>query len=188
MSSIVISLSYTSSIFPILSKMFSLLSSCLLPHHVWTASTLPLNLQLGGNPVDRTRPAAKKKCSFPTSEKFPSPNSKFHVITQVSFIAALLLLHNFFNFRFYVQIYHANFDYSMFTESICNMAKALNGQNFSKQNFQPLSPSFNAIWKTLLQLLLVLLFTPSLFYFELYNINFFWPHGSCDCIAYELIK
>ena len=53
---------------------------------------------------------------------------------------------------------------------ICNMAKALNGQNFSKQNFQPLSPSFNAIWKTLLQLLLVLLFTPSLFYFELYKL------------------
>ena len=53
---------------------------------------------------------------------------------------------------------------------ICNMAKALNGQNFSKQNFQPLSPSFNAIWKTLLQLLLLLLFTPSLFYFELYKL------------------
>ena len=39
---------------------------------------------------------------------------------------------------------------------ICMMAKALNDQNSSKQNFQTTSPPFNAIWKTFLQLLLVL--------------------------------
>ena len=48
---------------------------------------------------------------------------------------------------------------------ICSMAKALNGQNSSKQNFHPPPfPDFNAIWKTLLQLLPVLLFTPSHFF------------------------
>ena len=66
-----------------------------------------------------------------------------------------------------MQIYHTNLNWSVVTE--CYMAKVLNGQNSSKQNFQPLSPPFNAIWKTLPQLLLVLLFTPSLFHFELYK-------------------
>ena len=46
---------------------------------------------------------------------------------------------------------------------IFSMTKALNGQNSSKQGSQPPSPPFNANWKTLLQLLLVFLFTPYLF-------------------------
>ena len=49
---------------------------------------------------------------------------------------------------------------------IFSMTKALNGQNSSKQNFQPSFPPFSAIWKTLLHLLLVFLFTPSLFHFK----------------------
>ena len=52
---------------------------------------------------------------------------------------------------------------------ICSMTNALDGQNSSKQNSQPPSPHFNAIWKTLPQLLLVFLFTPSLFHFKLYK-------------------
>ena len=52
---------------------------------------------------------------------------------------------------------------------ICSMTKALNGQNSSKQNVQTPYPPFNAIWKTLLQLFLFFLFTPSLFRFKLYK-------------------
>ena len=51
---------------------------------------------------------------------------------------------------------------------ICSMKKALNGQNSSKQNSEPPSHRFNAIWKTLAQLLLVFRFTPSLFHFKFY--------------------
>ena len=69
---------------------------------------------------------------------------------------------------------------------IFSMTKALNGQNSSKQGSQPPSPPFNAIWKTLLQLLLAFLFTPYLFISKF--LSFFWPHSSCDCIAYELIQ
>ena len=49
------------------------------------------------------------------------------------------------------------------------MPQELNGPNSSKQNSQPRSPPFSAIWKTLLQLLLVFLFTPSLFHFKLHK-------------------
>ena len=49
------------------------------------------------------------------------------------------------------------------------MPQELNGPNSSKQNSQPPSPPFSAIWKTLLQLLLVFLFTPSLFHFKLHK-------------------
>ena len=54
---------------------------------------------------------------------------------------------------------------------IFSMAKELNGQNSSKQNLlflpTPLpSAPFNAPWKTLLQLLLVFHFSPSLFQFS----------------------
>ena len=52
---------------------------------------------------------------------------------------------------------------------ICSMENVLDGQNSSKQNSQTPSPPFNAIWKTLPQLLLVFLFTSSLFHFKLYK-------------------
>ena len=48
---------------------------------------------------------------------------------------------------------------------ICSMTKAGNGRNSPEQNFHP--PYSDALWKTLLQLLLVFLFTPSLFHFKL---------------------
>ena len=49
------------------------------------------------------------------------------------------------------------------------MPQELNGPNSSKQSSQPPSPPFSAIWETLLQLLLVLLFTPSLLHFKLHK-------------------
>ena len=48
------------------------------------------------------------------------------------------------------------------------MTQALNGQDSSKQNSQPPFPPCNAIWKTLLQLLLVF-FPPSLYHFKRYK-------------------
>ena len=45
---------------------------------------------------------------------------------------------------------------------------------------------FSAIWKTLLQLLLVFPFTPSLFDFRLYEL--LQIHSKCDYMAYKLIK
>ena len=44
----------------------------------------------------------------------------------------------------------------------CSMTEALNGQNLP-------SLPLNATWETLLQLLLVFLFTPSLLHFKLYK-------------------
>ena len=70
-------------------------------------------------------------------------------------------------FNGFTQTYHAKFDQSMVTESY--MTKALNGQNSSKQKSQLPSPPFNVFWKNLPQLLLVLLFTPSLLHFKLYK-------------------
>ena len=52
---------------------------------------------------------------------------------------------------------------------ICSITQALNGHNSSKQNSQPSSPPVNVIWETLFQLLLVFVFTPSLFHFKLYK-------------------
>ena len=71
-------------VFPILSKIFHLPHPACCTHHVWTVLPLPPNLPFARNPVDGgENPAQKhKKCSFPTPEKFLSPNSNFHVITQ----------------------------------------------------------------------------------------------------------
>ena len=54
---------------------------------------------------------------------------------QASFIAALLLLYNFFNFRLYVQIYHANFDYSMVTGSYLQYDKSTEWSKFLQAKF-----------------------------------------------------
>ena len=152
--------------------MFSLLSSCLLPHHVWTASILPPNLQLGGKPCRLGPSSSQEKMLISHFRKIPVTKYKFHVIMQHKFhlqlhyCCCIIFLTSGFMYRYIMLILITQWLQNL----ICNMAKALNGQNFSKQNFQPLSPSFSAIWKTLLQLLLLLLFTPSLFYFELYKL------------------
>ena len=51
-----------------------------------------------------------------------------------------------------------------------SMTKAMNNENSSKKNFHPpLFSPLNALGKTLLQLLFVFHFTPSLFPFKLYK-------------------
>ena len=69
---------------------------------------------------------------------------------------------------------------------ICNMTKALNGQDFSKQTSNPLlhfsmllgKPCFNYFLSSFLLL-------P---FFISNVINFLWLHSSWDCKAYKLIK
>ena len=52
------------------------LACCL--HHLWTVLHLPPSLPCGGNPLDGGRiPPSNRKCSFPTPEISPSPNSNF---------------------------------------------------------------------------------------------------------------
>ena len=155
---------------PSYQKCSPLLSSCLLPppcmdcpNSSLEPTILAETLQTG--PVQQPR----KKCLFPTPEKFPSPSSKFHVITQyklhlqLHYCCCIIFLTSGFMCRYIMLILITQWLQNL----ICYMTKALNGQNFSKQFFQFLSPSFNAICKTLLQLLLVLRFTPSLFHFKL---------------------
>ena len=69
---------------------------------------------------------------------------------------------------------------------ICYMTKAMNGQNFSENFSNPFlhlsilfaKPCFNYC-----------LFSILLLPFFILNFkNFFWPHASCDCKAYELTK
>ena len=162
----VISLNYTSCITKNVPPPFILL---VVPTMYGLPQLFPPTYHLGGNPVDWARPAAKKKMFISHSRKISLTKEQIscnHPI-QASFIAALLLLYNFFNFRLHVQIYHANFDYSIVTESYLLHDKSNEWSKFLRKFFQSLSPSFNTFCKTLLQLLLVLHFTPSLFYFKL---------------------
>ena len=58
----------------------------------------------------------------------------------------------------------------MVTESYLQYDKSNEWLKFLKAKFPPPpSPPFNAIWKTQPRLLLVFLFTPSLFHFKLYE-------------------
>ena len=70
---------------PILLKMFPLLSSYFLTPPCMDCP-VPSPKPFWGDPVDGgripSRSKKKKKCSFPTPEKFPSPNSIFRVIIQ----------------------------------------------------------------------------------------------------------
>ena len=135
---------------------------------------------------EESRPAAKKNAHFP-HQKNPPHQTAFscNYPIQASIIAAVIITVSFFLtsgliYRFIMLISR------WFLSLICGMTKALNDQNSSNQNSQPPYPPSNAIWKTLLQLLLVFFFIPSLFYFKLYK--FLLTHSSCDCIAYKLIK
>ena len=108
------------SVFPILPRLFALPSSCLLSPPGMDCPTTSPKPTVWGKP-GRLGPSSsqkKKKIishtrkSFLTKQQF----SCDHPI-QASFIAASLLLYHFFNFRLYVKIYHATFDYSMVTKS-----------------------------------------------------------------------
>ena len=83
---------------------------------------------------------------------------------QGSFIAAVIAVVSFFltsGFMYrYIMLILIN---QRLLNLICSMKKVMNGQNSSK------TTPFNVIWKTLLQLLLVFLFTPSFFHFKLYK-------------------
>ena len=82
---------------PSCQKIFFLLLSWLWSPPCMDCSTPPPNQPFGRNPVDgggEENPTQQhKKCSFPTPEKFLSPNSNFHVITQYKLHLQLLLLY-----------------------------------------------------------------------------------------------
>ena len=128
------------------------------------------------NPVD----VGKNLASFSTPEISHSPNnSNFHVITL-----SLLLYHFFLISGIMYKYVMLIFINHWLLNLICNMAKAMNGQNSYKQNFQPffyLSMLFEKPCFSLFSSLLLPFFISNF-------INFFWPHCSSDSIAYELIK
>ena len=130
---------------------FNLLVACALP--------LPPNLPFGGKPVDEGRIlSSSKKMPIFRTRKIPLTNTSFicscsHCCCIIIFLTSGLI------YRYIMLILISRGLLNL----ICTMTKAFNDQNSSKQNSQTPSPSFNAIWKTLLQLLLVFLFTPSLF-------------------------
>ena len=111
--------------------------------------------------------AAKKQSQFPTPEIPPHqieiPSTSF--IYSCSHSCCFFFLTLGFMYRYIMQILISQWLLNL----ICSMKKALNGQNSSKQNSEPPSHRFYAIWKTLPQLLLVFLFTSFLFPFKLYK-------------------
>ena len=114
----------------------------------------------------------QKNAHFPHQRNSPhQTNNNFHVTTQykLHLLVQPSLLYDFFNFRLYVQIYHASFDQSMVTESYLQDDKRIEWSKFLQAKFSTSFSSFNVIWETLLQLLLVFLFTLSLFDFKLYK-------------------
>ena len=114
----IISLNYSPYI-PHLTKNVPPTSALLVPLTTWSihmgCPTLHANTPFGGNPVDgRGIPPNSKKVPISNTKKIPLTKSQFssnHLI-QASFIAAVIviLFYHFFNFRSYIQIYHANFD------------------------------------------------------------------------------
>ena len=123
----------------------------------------PFHQTFGKNPVDGWRIFSNsKKIAYFLHQKNPfhqraifilSPN--ISLIHSSSHWGCIILYHDFI-YR-YIRLILIS---PWLLNVIFSMIKALlNGQNLSKQNFQ----HFNAIWKTLLQLLFAFLFTPSLF-------------------------
>ena len=110
----------------------------------------------GRIPIDGGRILLRTK--HPAPEKSPSPSNNFswNYPKQASFIAVVVAVVSIFLTSDFI------YRYIMLTliswwllNLICSLAKEFNDQDPS--------PTLNAIWKTILQLLLVFLFTPSLF-------------------------
>ena len=127
---------------PILPKMYHLLLSCLWPLPCMDCPALSPKptvcwkpCRWGKNPIQQQK-KEKKKILISHTRKIPLIIQQFscnHPI-QASFKAVVIVAVSFFfNFRFYIQIYHANFDQ---LRVICSMVKVLNGQNSSRQNSQ----------------------------------------------------
>ena len=140
------------------------------PHHVCTVLPLPPSIPFGENLVDggRIPRSSKKNAHFPYQKKTPHQTAfSCNYPIQASIIAAVIITVSFFLTS--GLIYRCIMLISWwFLSLICGLTKAVNDQNSSNQNSQPPYPPSNAIWETLLQLLLVF-FIPSLFYFKLYK-------------------
>ena len=165
--------------------MYHLLLSFLLPLPCMDCPAPPPKPTAWGKPCRWGKNPAhqQKKCSFPTPEKSHSPNSNFHVITQYK------LIYSFSHCCWIICFLASTFIYWYIMLILISWGLPAAWQKYWMVKI-PLSeiPNppwlFNAIWKTLFQLLLVFLFTPSMFISNF--INFFWLHSSCDYIAYKL--
>ena len=110
-----------------------------------------------------------KNCSFPTPEKFPSPNSNFHVINQYKLhLKQFTIDVSYFLASDFMQTYIMLILINRWLPNlILSMTKALNSQNSSKQNFHPSPLHLSILFeKSLLELLLAFYFTPFLFHFK----------------------
>ena len=134
-------------------------------------------------------PWAKKIAHTPHQKSPPHQIAIFMKSPKTSFIyrCSYCCCFDFFNFRLYVQTYHANLLNGWYLSSAWqkHWTIKIHPSKISNVSLPPFPP-FNVIWKTLLKLLLVFVFTPSLFHFKLYKLLL--TYSSCDCIAYELIK
>lgn len=114
----------------------------------------------------------------------PVAPSRYNHPIQDLFIAAVIAVLSLFLSSCYMYAY---ITLVLINQCVLNiifsMAKALNGQNSSKQNLQDPSRTFKAIGKTLLKLLSVFLFFSSLLFVSNF-LNFFWLHSSCDFLVF----
>ena len=167
-------------IFAILPKIFLSFNLACCPHHVWISLTLTPNLcgkpfKWGQNPAQQ-----QKLAYFPHQKSPPQQIATFMYLPNTSFIysfiAVVIAIVSFFFFL------ASDFRHSYITLILINpwllnlifsLRKALNGKIHSikilNHRAPPPSLPFNAIFKTLLQLLLVFLFIPYNYHFKLYK-------------------
>ena len=139
-------------------------------------SSKPLGetLQMGQNHTQQ-----QKTLPISHTRKISLANSSFRVINQYNLHLKLYSL-LFYHFCFFIYFFiTSGIMYTYFMLILINpwllnlifkMAKIMNCQNSSKQNFQPPSSApFKAFWETLLQVLVIFCFTPSIFHFRLYK-------------------
>ena len=95
--------------------------------------------RLGKNPVDggRISSSSKKNAHFPYQKNPPHQIAIFMLSPNTSFIYSCshCCYIIFFNFRLYVQIYHANFDYLMVTESYLQHDRGTEWSKFLQAKF-----------------------------------------------------
>ena len=92
---------------------------------------------------------AVRNAPFLAPKRSPLPNSNFYVITQYKLHLSLysLLLYNFFNLRFYIHIWHANYDESIFNELYLQYENSIEWSKFSQPNFRP--PDLSVLFRKL---------------------------------------
>ena len=135
--------------------------------------TCPFPQTFEENPVDggRNRPSSKNIAHFSQQKIFLTKQQVLcnHPMQNSIIAAVIAVVSFFFYFTLYAHIYHANCDSLMVIESYLQHDQRTEWSKFLQAKVPLSSPTFNSIWKILLQLLLVFLFNPSIFHFKLYK-------------------